>query len=689
MRGWYRLDVTLAGRGDLDPKVLFDLDPVCGENCGVKLAAVSGGSFKALVFLPEMAASLHLFPHTSRADFRDPEVRLFRLDRASMLSSLANRFFRLVGCGRRRGPDCEIASLPQNPGSFCHLDFETGMLVFRPTSYRHWIARYDYSAADRKGIEKKIGGLREKPVISIVVPALDHSVKDLDETVRSLHRQVYQNWELLVAGAFPAGSDLGATLRRWCDKDRRIKMVSGAELAPAHTAVNRTLELASGKYATVIGCGGTLREHALAEVMLAISAHPKAEIVYCDEDKIAGDGHRLDPWFKCDWAPDLFLSQDYLGHLTVHRTDNIKRVGGWRDGFEGAENYDLTLRLIEDIPPQAIIHVAKVLYHERAPEPESAPKSDGKDAARKAVADHLQRTGVRASVDRDSPYCHVVYDVPDPSPAVSLIIPTRDNRTVLESCISSVLEKTTYDNYEILVVNNGSEEQGTIDYLATIARNEKITVLDFPGPFNFSAINNFAADRAGGALIALLNDDVEVISPRWLSLMAGHAMRPEIGCVGAKLYYPDERIQHAGVVLGMGGIAGHGHKYLARSEEGHFSRLMLTHNVSAVTAACMVVRAQTYDEVGGFNEKDLTIAFNDVDFCLKVRDRGYRNLFEPGAELYHHESISRGRENTRKKKRRFRAEVDYMKRRWGEALDADPYYSPHLTLSAEDFSLRR
>ena len=346
---------------------------------------------------------------------------------------------------------------------------------------------------------------------------------------------------------------------------------------------------------------------------------------------------------------------------------------------------------MERIPPRSIQHIPKVLYHWRATKSSTAASGQNKTyaftAGKKSLEDHFERTGNSASVEPDPPYYHITYHISDPSPLASLIVPMRDKKDVLEACISSILEKTDYPDYEIIVVNNGSTENEALAYLDQISRHQKITVLEYPKPFSFSAINNFAFGRANGKVIALVNNDVEVIAPDWLSLMVGHALRPEIGCVGAKLYYPNDRIQHAGVILGLGGVAGHAHKYFRRSHQGYFSRLMLTQNVSAVTAACLVVRRVIFEEVGGLNETDLAIAFNDVDFCLKVREKGYLNLFEPRAELYHHESVSRGPEDTAEKRRRFRSEVDYMKRRWGDALLQDPYYSPHLSLKTEDFSI--
>jgi GT2 family glycosyltransferase len=281
----------------------------------------------------------------------------------------------------------------------------------------------------------------------------------------------------------------------------------------------------------------------------------------------------------------------------------------------------------------------------------------------------------------------VAHPIPDPAPLVSLIVPTRDQFEVVSRCVSSILEKTSYPNYEIVVLDNRSEDRETLDYLRAVEKHEAVRVIRYDHPFNFSAINNFGAQKASGSILGLVNNDIEVLSPDWLSEMVSHAIRPEIGCVGAKLYYPDDRIQHAGVILGIGGVAGHSHKYTHKSSPGYFSRLLLVQNLSAVTAACMVVRKSVFNQVGGLNESDLAIAFNDVDLCLRIRQAGYRNLWTPFAELIHHESISRGAEDSPEKIERFNRETEYMKTRWGQALLEDPYYSPNLTLAKEDFSL--
>jgi GT2 family glycosyltransferase len=348
---------------------------------------------------------------------------------------------------------------------------------------------------------------------------------------------------------------------------------------------------------------------------------------------------------------------------------------------------------VAGVADSEIVHIPHVLYHWRAVHGSTALAADEKDyttaAGIKALENYARISNIDAEISKGylANTYRVAYPIPDPEPLVSLIIPTRDQFEMLSRCISSIIEKTSYPNYEIVILDNQSEEKGTIDYFQTVEKEEAVRVFHYDHPFNFSAINNYGVGKAKGDIIGFVNNDIEVISPNWLTEMVSHATRQKVGCVGAKLYYPDERIQHAGVILGIGGVAGHSHKYVHKSNPGYFSRLLLVQNLSAVTAACMVVRKSVFDQVGGFNESDLAVAFNDVDLCLRVKKAGYRNLWTPYAELFHHESVSRGSEDSPEKIERFKRETAYMKEQWGRALVDDPCYSPNLTLVTEDFSL--
>jgi GT2 family glycosyltransferase len=431
---------------------------------------------------------------------------------------------------------------------------------------------------------------------------------------------------------------------------------------------------------------------ALYEVAAEVDAHPDAQLIYSDEDKIDVEDRRFDPYFKPDWNPDLNYGQNYTSHLSVYKTELIRELGGFRPGYEGSQDWDLVLRAVERIPAAAIRHIPKLLYHWRAVPGSTAlqlaEKSYPVEAARRALEDHFRRTGQTVEIlPVPGDHWRIKYPLPSPAPLVSLVIPTRNAVKLLRQAVASVLAVTDYANFEVIVVDNGSDDPETLAYLAEVtAADSRVRVLPYHAPFNYSAINNFAVREAHGELVGLLNNDVEAIHRDWLTEMVSQAVRPGIGAVGAMLYYPLNTIQHAGVILGLGGVAGHPFKEFPRGDQGQKNRLRLVQNYSAVTAACLVVRKDRFNEVGGFNEKDLPIAFNDVDLCCKLLAAGYRNLWTPYAEFYHHESATRGVEDTPEKKARFQSEIDYMMNTWGSLLMSDPAYNPNLTLVGEDFS---
>jgi GT2 family glycosyltransferase len=404
----------------------------------------------------------------------------------------------------------------------------------------------------------------------------------------------------------------------------------------------------------------------------------------------------VDPHFKSDWNPDLLFSQNYICHLCVIQRALVERVGGFRKGVEGSQDHDLLLRCIPYARRHQIVHIPKVLYHWRIHSQSTASTSDSKsyttDAAIRALRDYFQAHGPEQTHIEQGlvPNTYRVrWPVSDPQPLVSLLIPTRDRRELVETAVSSIISKSTYQNFEILILDNDSTEPDALDYFEQIQRREpRVRVVPYHHPFNYSAMNNYGVSQAKGDILGFINNDIEVISPGWLSEMVSHALRPDIGCVGAKLYYSNKTLQHGGVILGVGGVAGHSHKHFPPDHPGYFSRLLLVQNLSAVTAACLVLRKGVFMEVEGFDETNLTVAFNDVDLCLKVREVGYRNLWTPYAELFHHESLSRGHEDTPEKQARAHAECRYMIEKWGQKLARDPFYNPNLTLNREDFSLR-
>ncbi|MDV6227813.1 glycosyltransferase family 2 protein [Nitratireductor aquimarinus] len=563
--------------------------------------------------------------------------------------------------------------------------------MFAPLTYRDWIASDEVDLPERVAdLHRWLCAHPSKPLISVIMPVYNTNRDWLVEAIGSIRDQTYQNWELCIADDASTEKHVREVLLEQARADPRIKVKFRKSNGHISTATNSAFELAKGEWIALIDHDDILRPHALAEVAREIISHPKAEIIYSDEDKISESGGRFDPYFKPEFSLELLRSQNFLNHLTVHRAANIRKVGGWRVGFEGSQDYDLSLRIIEKIDHKRVRHIPKVLYHWRAGRGSTALSADEKnyalDAGRRALQEHLERLSLAAEADfaPGAPFYRVRFCVPDPAPLVSLIIPTRDNVRLLKRCISSIQSRTSYKNYEIIIVDNGSSDQETLAYLQELsdAKTSKVLVLDIP--FNYSRLNNLAVRHCGGEILALINDDIEVISPGWLSEMVSWAAQENVGCVGAKLYYEDGRIQHAGVITGLGGVAGHSHKKSDGDAPGYFYRLKIVQNVSAVTGACLVVRKSIYEHVGGLEEEHLPVAFNDVDFCLKVREAGYRNVWTPYAELYHLESVSRGSEDSPEKVRRFQSEVEYMKDRW--KLVPDPFYSPNLTLNREDFS---
>jgi glycosyltransferase involved in cell wall biosynthesis len=561
-------------------------------------------------------------------------------------------------------------------------------------AYDSWLAKFDdVSLAAVEAAKVEAGAWDYVPVISVLVPVYNTDELWLRRCLDSVLAQVYPHWELCVADDASPDPRVLAVLDEYAARDSRIHVQRRSENGHISASSNTALNMATGEYVALLDHDDELHPFALQEVVSALQTHRGWKLVYSDEDKLDKLGRRYDPYMKPDWNYDLLLSQNYVCHLGVYQRQLLVDIGGFREGYEGSQDWDLILRCIEKIGPHEIGHIPRVLYHWRAIPGSTAVGVGEKNYARiaglKAVRDHLERIGAQATVTESASghgHIHVRYDVPAPCPKVSIIIPTRDGLHLLKRCVDSILDRTDYGNYEILIVDNQSRAEDTLDYFRAVVADPRVRVLAYDQPFNYSALNNYAVRHASGDLIALVNNDIEVISASWLSEMAGHALRAGTGAVGAMLYYPDDTIQHAGVVLGIGGVAGHAYCGEKRGFSGQMGRAQLTQNLSAVTAACLVIRRSIFEEVGGLDEA-LRVAFNDIDFCLRVRRLGYRNVWTPFAELYHHESATRGYEDSPEKKARFAGEVERMRRLWGDELDSDPAYNPNLTLTAAPFDL--
>jgi GT2 family glycosyltransferase len=558
--------------------------------------------------------------------------------------------------------------------------------------YPDWVQQYaTASDAQLANMREDAARFAHQPVVSFITPIYNTPAPFLRAMLESVLRQAYPKWELCLADDASTAAHVRPMLEEYAKRDARIKVTFREKNGHISAASNSALALATGEFVALLDHDDEIPPDALYWVVREINEHPEAALLYSDEDKIDFDGTRTLPYFKCDWNYDLFLSHNLITHLGVYRRDLVTRIGGFREGFEGAQDYDLALRFIEQIEPAQIRHIPRVLYQWRmlrgSTSVGAGEKDYAADRARLAIGEHLVRTGVDAAAETipDMAVQRVRYAIPDPKPLASIIIPTRNGKELVRQCIESIKAKTTYAPYEIVLVDNGSDDREALAYFAQLEKARTIRLLKDPRPFNFSRLNNGAAKIARGEFLVFLNNDIEVITPDWLTELVSHARRPGIGAVGAKLWYPNDTTQHAGLVL-VAGLAAHAHHGRRRGDHGYFSRASLIQALSAVTAACVCLRKTTFEKLGGFDET-LAVAFNDVDLCLRIQAAGYRNLYTPYAELYHHESASRGYEDTPEKMKRFAKEANILRSRWMPVLMKDPYYNPNLTLSAEPFTL--
>lgn len=559
-------------------------------------------------------------------------------------------------------------------------------------SYTHWVALY----TDDPVLEppKHASPSQASPgmvLLSVVVPVYNTDPQWLRACVRSVLAQDFGDWELVLCDDASSLSSTQRALEELVALDPRIRLVQREENGHISQATNDAVLASRGRWIAFLDHDDELAPHALREMAAAIEQHPDARLLYSDEDKIDESGFRRDPNFKPDWNRELLFGQNYLCHLVVIQRRLLDEVGLLRVGFEGAQDHDLALRCAERLLDDEIVHVPKVLYHWRAIENSTAHSGNAKhyaaDAGRRAVAESLARQGIEADVETlHGGYYRVCRRLPQNAPSVSLIIPTRDRLDLLRTSVESILRITEYPDFEIVIVDNQSQEPETIAYFDALRDESRVRVLHYDAPFNFSAINNFAVSQCRSELIGLVNNDIEAIHGNWLAEMATRAIEPGVGAVGAMLYYPDNTIQHGGVIVGIGGVAGHVHMHHSRGYDGALGRSRLAQDMTAVTGACLLVRKSSYEAVGGLDE-GLAVAFNDIDFCLRLTLAGYRNVWTPWAEVYHHESASRGLENTAEKQARFQHEVRFMVQRWGEALRRDPAYNPNLSLESQQFEI--
>jgi O-antigen biosynthesis protein len=543
---------------------------------------------------------------------------------------------------------------------------------------------------DRSLICTHIASFQNRPKFSILMSVYNTPAQYLREAIDSVLGQLYQEWELCVADDASTSLEVRKTLHEYAQRDARIRVCYRDVNGGISACANTTLEMATGDWIVLMDHGDALSEHALYLVAEAISRDPSVAIIYSDEDHLDGQSRRSNPYFKPDWDYELFLGQNLINHLAAYRTSLARVAGGFREGLEGAQDWDFALRVLETSPDARVHHIPLVLYHSRRTS-WSISLARAAEAARRAVSDHLTRNGHEAEVIplTTSSFFRIRRFLPAQRPLVSVIIPSRDKCNLLRKCIDGLVNRTNYKPIEIVIVDNGSSKRDALAFLANLRTRPGFAIIEDNGPFNFSRLVNRGVVASSGEICVLLNNDVDVINADWLDELVSHTLRPEVGAVGAKLYYADDTLQHGGVILGIGGVAGHEHKHAPRSSDGYFGRLKLSHNLSCVTGACLAVRRAVYDAVGGFDERHLTVAFNDVDFCIRVRQAGYSIIWTPNAELYHYESVSRGCETTPEKANRFAAENKYMRTKWDNILGNDPFYNPNLSLDSEFFELAK
>lgn len=555
--------------------------------------------------------------------------------------------------------------------------------------YQRWIEKNEPTEKeleDQRKVKFKIN-----PKISVVVPMYNTPEKFFKELVNRLIEQTYSNWELCLADGSPEKNE---KLKSIYEKDKRIKYQYIGENKGISGNTNEALKLVTGDYVALLDHDDLLPKFSLYEIVKCINNNPEVEFIYTDEDKFEKiEGKRYDPYFKSDFAPDTLRANNFICHFSIFRKDLMDKLGGFRSEFDGAQDYDILLRMSEET--KNIIHIPKILYHWRV-HPQSTAKAGGDakpyayEAGIKAVQAHIDRLGFKGTVVNGNTLgtYKINYEI-EGKPKVSIIIPNKDYIETLKVCLKSIERLTTYDNYEIVIVENNSEEEKTFEYYKKIEEKENIRVIYYPEKeFNYSKIINFGVKNAKGEYIIQLNNDTELLTPDWLEEMIMFAQREDIGAVGVELFYPDKTIQHAGIIIGIGGVAGHIFKNIPYNMHGYFSKDAMIQNLSAVTAACIMTKKSIYDEVNYMDEK-FKVAFNDVDFCLKIRETGKLVVYNPYVQFIHYESKSRGFEDTPEKQARFRSEVDRFQKKWKSILQkGDPYYNINLRLDNDQCAIK-
>jgi GT2 family glycosyltransferase len=604
----------------------------------------------------------------ARAEMKDsPEISALRQELNSIHNSRGWRLLNLYRTLRFRVKHPIAQGIRKLRGTDRHL------------SYERWIKHVEQRSYDPVRIHEAIANFHHKPKISVVMPVYNTSPGLLDLAIRSVQKQHYENWELCVCDDASQSAEIRECLEKWQKRDARIKVTFSQHNEGISAASNRALQLASGEFVGLLDHDDELSGDALYEVVNLLQERPEADMIYSDEDKLDAVGHRVHPCFKPDWSPEYMLARMYTCHFGVYRRRLLDEIGGFRTGFDGSQDYDLVLRLSERT--SQIYHIPKILYHWRMIPSSASCSSEAKPyayvAARKALSEHLERRQISGTIVDGNWHGHYRIWFDRGTEKVSIVILASGTPSFLKACITSIEEKTSYANYEIVVVENQSIDPDIKEFLSA----RSYTVVPVQEAFNSSRRINLGAKHACGTYLLLLHDDTEVISADWITAMLGFCQQGEIGVVGAKLLYRNDLIEDAGVVLGLSGVAGHPLRKFPRNTWHDFRSSGDTRNCSAVSGACMMVRKSVFEQVGGFDE-GISNAYSDIDFCLKVREAGYRIVWTPWAELYHDHDDPHSHDRTDSH------EVAYFKKRWGKILANDPYYNPNLTRKHEDLGYR-
>ncbi len=689
--GWYwlNLEINAVAGKLLSPKLYFNAGLGFNETDICYLPPPKEGRIVALINFHEKVFELRFDPSVNDCRFTIGKFSLQKISKLQALSktiSLYKQTFprkssrlilqQLLLKYRKHGR----AGLREELRKMAQANVTT-----RITPYMEWCNRYDTLLPFEPELLRAYSlDLKRQPLFSIIMPVYNPPLVYLQKAIDSVIKQSYANWELCIADDCSTDKRIKKLLADYQASDNRIKVIYRQKNGHISEASNTALEISTGEFIILLDQDDQLNDYTLYVVAETISNNPHAALLYSDEDKIDEEDNRFDPYFKTDWNPDLFMGQNMISHLGVYKRSIVREIGGFRKGFEGSQDYDLALRFIAKINPSQIVHIPHILYHWRAITGSTALTIDNKgyalDAGLRALNDFLQDQHLDAEAlpNKNASY-RVKWNLSN-KPRTSIVIPTKDKAQVLSVCIESILQKTKYADYEIIIVDNNSEDQATFDLYSYLSKKDpRITIVPYNHPFNFSAIVNFGVSKASGEVLVILNNDTEVINEDWLDELVAQALRTNVGAVGAKLLYPNGSIQHAGVILYENHPGIHIYQGKRENDPGYFNKLNLVQNYSAVTAACLAIRKQLFEEIGGLDEKNLPIAYNDVDFCLKLREKGFYNVWTPFSMLYHHESLSRGDDFDETNIERFKKEHAYMLRKWQKFINNDTYFNPNLS----------